>query len=84
MGRVLDIYTSLAWETIFFTKAANTRFPQATTKLRPTTSGAAQANFQAIFTDRRGGLSGRRKYQTRLISADHLHDQEPNFIVRIW
>ena len=37
---------------------------------------AAQAHFQAIFTDRRGGPSGCRKYH-------HLHDQEPNFIVRI-
>ena len=49
---------------------------QVTTTIFGHTSGAAQGNFQEIFTDPICGRGGRSKYQTRLISADHLHDQD--------
>ena len=58
-----------------------TRFPQATTKLRPPYLGILSGLRKAIFRQflltlymAVGGLSGRSKYQ---ISAKHLHDQEP-------
>ena len=65
---LVEIASGQILKTKIFYCAAYTRFPQATAIFR---------QFLLTLYVSVGGLSGRSKYQTHVISADHLHDQEP-------